>query len=35
MTFANVTQLATSIVAALVTSTLFLSAAVGPVAQFI
>jgi hypothetical protein len=35
MTFANLSQLAVSLVAALVTSTIFISAAVGPVGQFI
>ena len=35
MTYANLSQLATALVAALVTSTLFISAAVGPVGQFI
>ncbi len=31
----NISQLATSLLAALVTSTVFISAAVGPVGQFI
>jgi hypothetical protein len=35
MTYASLAQLATSLVAALVTSTIFISAAVGPVGQFI
>ena len=35
MTYGNLSQLATSVLAALVTSTLFISAAVGPVGQFI
>ena len=35
MTYANLSQLATSLVAALVTSTLFITAAVGPAGQFI
>lgn len=34
-TFGNIQQVAASIVGALVASTLFVSAAVGPVAQFI
>ena len=34
MTFANVQQLAVSMIAALFTSALFVSAAIGPVAQF-
>jgi hypothetical protein len=35
MTSINLSQIATSLVAALVASTLFISAAVGPAAQFI
>jgi hypothetical protein len=35
MTYANLSQIATSLLAALVTSTIFISAAVGPVGQFI
>ena len=35
MTYLNLSQLATSLVAALVTSTLFISATVAPVGQFI
>ena len=35
MTYASFSQLAASLVAALVTSTIFISAAVGPVGQFI
>jgi hypothetical protein len=35
MTSINVSQIATSLLAALVASTLFISAAVGPAAQFI
>ena len=35
MTYANLSQLATSLLAALVTSTLFISAAVAPAGQFI
>ncbi len=35
MTKINYTQFATSLLAALVTSTIFISAAVGPVGQFI
>jgi hypothetical protein len=35
MTYASLSQLAASLVAALVTSTIFISAAVGPVGQFI
>ena len=35
MTYANLSQYATAVLAALVTSTLFISAAVGPVGQFI
>jgi hypothetical protein len=35
MTYANLSQLATSVVAALVTATLFISAAVGPATQII
>ena len=35
MTKMTLSQLATSVLAALVTSTLFISAAVGPVGQFI
>lgn len=35
MTYANLSQFAASIVGALFTATLFVSAAVGPVGQFI
>jgi hypothetical protein len=35
MTFTNAPQFAVSLFAALITSALFLSAAVGPVAQFV
>jgi hypothetical protein len=35
MTYANLSQVAASLVAALVASTIFISAAVGPVGQFI
>lgn len=35
MTNVNFSQLATSLLAAIVTSTIFISAAVGPVGQFI
>lgn len=35
MTYTNVSQLAVSLVAALFATTIFVSAAVGPVAQFI
>ncbi len=35
MTNITISQLATSLLAALVTSTIFISAAVGPVGQFI
>jgi hypothetical protein len=35
MTYVNLSQIATSVLAALVTSTIFISAAVGPVGQFI
>ena len=35
MSNVSLTQLATSLLAALVTSTIFISAAVGPVGQFI
>jgi hypothetical protein len=35
MTYSNLSQIATSLLAALVTSTIFISAAVGPVGQFI
>ena len=35
MTYANLSQLAASLVAALIASTIFVSAAVGPAGQFI
>ena len=35
MTYANLSQLATSLVLALVASTVFITAAVGPAGQFI
>ena len=35
MTYANLSQLATSVVAALIVSTIFVTAAVGPAAQLI
>lgn len=35
MTFANLQQLAVSVVGALIATTIFVSAAVGPVGQFI
>jgi hypothetical protein len=35
MTNVRFTQMATSLLAALITSTIFISAAVGPVAQFV
>jgi hypothetical protein len=35
MTYTSLSQVATAVLAALVTSTIFISAAVGPVGQFI
>lgn len=35
MTYSNLSQLATSVVAALVTATVFISAAIGPATQIV